>query len=49
VVVDANKLIAAFLKNGLIRRIIVLSGIKLYTIEQVLEGAVLMVRHISGS
>ncbi|HDI01961.1 MAG TPA: hypothetical protein ENF78_06000 [Candidatus Bathyarchaeota archaeon] len=37
VVVDANKLIAAFLKNGLIRRIIVLSGIKLYTIEQVLE------------
>lgn len=36
-VVDANKLIAAFLKNGLIRRIIVLSGIKLYTIEQVLE------------
>ena len=36
-VVDANKLIAAFLKNGFIRRIIVLSGIKLYTIEQVLE------------
>lgn len=36
-VVDANKLIAAFLKNGLIRRIIVLSGIKLYTIEQVLK------------
>jgi len=37
VIVDANKLIAAFLKNGLIRRIIVLGGMKLYTIEQVLE------------
>jgi len=37
VVVDANKLIAAFLKNGLIRRIIVLGSIKLFTIEQVLE------------
>ena len=36
-VVDANKLIAAFLKNGLIRRIIVLGSIKLFTIEQVLE------------
>ena len=36
-IVDANKLIAAFLKNGLIRRIIVLGSIKLFTIEQVLE------------
>ena len=38
-IVDANKLIAAFLKNGLIRRIIVLGGIKLYTIEHAPEEA----------
>ena len=36
-IVDANKLIAAFRKDGLIRRIIILGGIRLYTIEQVLE------------
>ena len=37
-IVDANKLIAAFLKNGLIRRIVVLGGIRLFTIELVKAG-----------
>ena len=36
-VVDANKLIAAFLRDGLIRRVLLLGGIRFYTIDYVLE------------
>jgi len=37
VVVDANKLIAAFLRDGLIRRVLLLGGIRVFTIDYVLE------------
>ena len=36
-VVDANKLIAAFLRDGLIRRVLLLGGIRFFTIDYVLE------------